>query len=89
MVSGQILHFKEKKKHFLLFHFFCTTFFLSQFNPSAPVTSETAGLVTSPQLSDQIHCVVFVIDGSTVDVMPERVIEKMNTLQKRMNQRGM
>jgi hypothetical protein len=88
MVSGQILHFKEKKKLFLLFHFFVQLFF-SQFNPSAPVTSETAGLVTSPQLSDQIHCVVFVIDGSTVDVMPERVIEKMNTLQKRMNQRGM
>jgi len=54
-----------------------------------PVTSDTAGLVASPQLSDQIHCVVFVIDGSTVDVMPEKVIENIKTLQSRMNQKGM
>jgi len=89
MVSGQILHFKEKKETFPSISFFCTTFFLSQFNSSPPVPSDTAGFVPSPQLSDKIHCVVFVLDGSTADVMPEKVIEKMKTLQNRMNQRGM
>ncbi|XP_071162518.1 interferon-induced protein 44-like [Mytilus edulis] len=59
-----------------------------QFNPSAPVTPDTAGFVAKPQFADKIHCVVFVIDGSTVDVMPEKVIEKMKGFQIHMNQRG-
>lgn len=53
-----------------------------------PVTSDITGFVTTPQLADKIHCVVFVIDGSTVDVMPEKVIEKMKGFQIHMNQRG-
>ncbi|CAG2238099.1 unnamed protein product [Mytilus edulis] len=59
-----------------------------QFNPSAPVTPDIAGFVATPQFADKIHCVVFVIDGSTVDVMPEKVIEKMKGFQIHMNQRG-
>ncbi|XP_052106162.1 interferon-induced protein 44-like [Mytilus californianus] len=59
-----------------------------QFNPSAPVTPDITGFVAIPQLADKIHCVVFVIDGSTVDVMPEKVIEKMKGFQIHMNQRG-
>ncbi|CAC5368437.1 unnamed protein product [Mytilus coruscus] len=59
-----------------------------QFNPSVPVTPDITGFVATPQLADKIHCVVFVIDGSTVDVMPEKVIEKMKGFQIHMNQRG-
>ncbi|CAG2250104.1 unnamed protein product [Mytilus edulis] len=59
-----------------------------QFNPSAPVTPDITGFVAKPQFADKIHCVVFVIDGSTVDVMPEKVIEKMKGFQIHMNQRG-
>ncbi|XP_071162520.1 interferon-induced protein 44-like [Mytilus edulis] len=59
-----------------------------QFNPSAPVTPDITGFVSTPQFADKIHCVVFVIDGSTVDVMPEKVIEKMKGFQIHMNQRG-
>ncbi|CAC5374796.1 unnamed protein product [Mytilus coruscus] len=59
-----------------------------QFNPSAPVTSDITGFVATPQFADKVHCVVFVIDGSTVDVMPEKVIEKMKGFQIHMNQRG-
>ncbi|XP_076099515.1 interferon-induced protein 44-like [Mytilus galloprovincialis] len=59
-----------------------------QFNPSAPVTPDITGFVATPQFADKIHCVVFVIDGSTVDVMPAKVIEKMKGFQIHMNQRG-
>ncbi|XP_071161983.1 interferon-induced protein 44-like [Mytilus edulis] len=59
-----------------------------QLNPSVPLSTDIPGFVASPHLSEKIHCVVFVIDGSTVDVIPEKVIEKMKTLQSRMNQRG-
>ncbi|XP_052103654.1 interferon-induced protein 44-like [Mytilus californianus] len=59
-----------------------------QFNPSVPVSTDTLGFVASPHLSEKIHCVVFVLDGSTVDVMAEKVIERLKNLQMRMNQRG-
>ncbi|CAG2189894.1 unnamed protein product [Mytilus edulis] len=50
-----------------------------QFNPSVPVSTDTLGFVASPHLSEKIHCVVFVLDGSTVDVMAEKVIERLKT----------
>ncbi|XP_076099517.1 interferon-induced protein 44-like [Mytilus galloprovincialis] len=59
-----------------------------QFNPSAPVTPDITGFVATPKLADKIHCVVFVIDGSTVDDMPQKVIEKTKGFQTHMNQRG-
>lgn len=59
-----------------------------QLNPSVPLSTDIPGFVTIPHLSDKIHCVVFVIDGSTIDVMPEKVIERMKALQSRMNQKG-
>ncbi|XP_063427095.1 interferon-induced protein 44-like [Mytilus trossulus] len=59
-----------------------------QFNPSVPISGDTLGFVGSPSLSDKIHCVIFVLDGSIVDVIPEKVIERMKNLQLRMNQRG-
>ncbi|XP_071162525.1 interferon-induced protein 44-like [Mytilus edulis] len=37
-----------------------------QFNPSAPVTPDITGFVATPLFAEKIHCVVFVIDGSTV-----------------------
>ncbi|CAC5394346.1 unnamed protein product [Mytilus coruscus] len=52
------------------------------FNPSVPLSTDI------PHISEKIHCVVFVIDGSTVDVIQEKVIERIKTLQSRMNQRG-
>lgn len=59
-----------------------------QFNPSVPVTPDINGYKQSPKVADKIHCVAFVVDASTVDVMPEKVLERMKTLQARMNQRG-
>ena len=53
-----------------------------------PFTPDTPGYIKNPDLENKIHCVAFVIDGSTADVMPEKILKRMKDLQIRMNQRG-
>eukprot|EP00105_Crassostrea_gigas_P032065 XP_011454941.1 PREDICTED: interferon-induced protein 44-like [Crassostrea gigas] len=60
-----------------------------QFNPLVPFTPDTPGYIKDPNLKDKIHCVAFVIDGSTVDVMSDKVQKQMKDLQVRMNHRGL
>ena len=36
-----------------------------------------------------VHCVAFVVDGSTVDVIPEKILRQIKVLQTKMNQRSM
>ncbi|XP_052677100.1 interferon-induced protein 44-like [Crassostrea angulata] len=60
-----------------------------QFNPLVPFTPDTPGYIKDPNLKDKIHCVAFVIDGSTVDVMSDKVQKRMKDLQVRMNHRGL
>nr|XP_022300550.1 interferon-induced protein 44-like [Crassostrea virginica]XP_022300551.1 interferon-induced protein 44-like [Crassostrea virginica]XP_022300552.1 interferon-induced protein 44-like [Crassostrea virginica] len=60
-----------------------------QFNPMVPFTPDTPGYIKDPDLENKIHCVAFVIDGSTVDVMPDKVLKQIKDLQIRMNQRGL
>ncbi|XP_062573039.1 interferon-induced protein 44-like [Saccostrea cucullata] len=59
-----------------------------QFNPSSPFTTETFGFIRNPRLGDKIHCVAFVVDGSTIDVMPQKILKQLKELQGRMNQRN-
>ncbi|KAL3875301.1 hypothetical protein ACJMK2_038221 [Sinanodonta woodiana] len=56
-----------------------------QFNPSSPITTDIPGFINRPELNDKVHCVVFVLDGSTVDVIPQSVFDKMKQVQIRMN----
>ena len=51
-------------------------------------TPKTPGYIKNPELENKIHCVAFVIDGSTADVMPEKILKQIKDLQVRMNQRG-
>lgn len=53
-----------------------------------PFTRDTPGYVKEPDIQDKIHCVAFVVDGSTVDVMPEKVRKQLKDLQVKMNQRS-
>ena len=61
---------------------------LLQFNPSSPLSPETLGFIRNPELGAMIHCVAFVVDGSTVDVMPEKILRQIKVLQTKMNQRS-
>jgi hypothetical protein len=54
-----------------------------------PISPDSHGFIASSQLTDKIHCVAFVIDCSTVDVIPDKVLERIKGLQTRLNQKGM
>ncbi|KAL3875143.1 hypothetical protein ACJMK2_038071 [Sinanodonta woodiana] len=60
-----------------------------QFNPSSPITTDIPGFIDRPELKDKIHCVVFVLDGSTVDVFPQTILDKIKQVQIRMNKTGL
>jgi len=59
-----------------------------EFDDDEPLSPETEGWIQSPTLADKIHCVVFVVDGSTIDVMSEKVLARINRLQEIMNEKG-
>ncbi|XP_033754665.1 interferon-induced protein 44-like [Pecten maximus] len=58
------------------------------FNPAIPFTSDAQGFVKKPTFSDKIQCVAFVIDASTVDVIPKEVLERIRAMQVGINYRG-
>ncbi|KAL3875159.1 hypothetical protein ACJMK2_038087, partial [Sinanodonta woodiana] len=60
-----------------------------QFNPSSPITTDIPGFIDRPELKDRIHCVVFVLDGSTVDVFSQTILNKIKQVQIRMNKTGL
>ncbi|KAL4224202.1 Interferon induced protein 44 [Mactra antiquata] len=59
-----------------------------QFNPATPITPNTNGFISKPTLEEKIHCVVFVLDSTTVEVLPDKIIQKMKSFQTLMNQKG-
>ncbi|WAR13798.1 IF44L-like protein, partial [Mya arenaria] len=59
-----------------------------EFNPATPITPESPGFIQKPGLADKVHCVLFVLEANTVDDLPTKLVEKMNSFQKLMNQKG-
>ncbi|KAK6183189.1 hypothetical protein SNE40_010716 [Patella caerulea] len=61
---------------------------LYTFNPFSPITPDSPGYIKTPTVNDKIHCVAFVIDSTSVDVMNESIFSKFKLVQKLANQRG-
>ncbi|XP_053376735.1 interferon-induced protein 44-like [Mercenaria mercenaria] len=59
-----------------------------QFNPASPISEDTDGFVRNPTPNDKVHCVVFVMDSTTLEVLPTKIIQKMKSFQSLMNQKG-
>ncbi|XP_056233917.1 interferon-induced protein 44-like isoform X1 [Seriola aureovittata] len=59
-----------------------------QFNPSAPLHSETPGYHKSPGLKDKIHCVAYVIDACKISIMPKKLEEKLDAIRSKVNLMG-
>lgn len=53
-----------------------------------PFAPDTHGCSKDPDLKDKIHCMVFVIDKSTVDDISDKVRKQMKNLQVRINHRS-
>ncbi|KAJ0065772.1 hypothetical protein NL108_018194 [Boleophthalmus pectinirostris] len=59
-----------------------------QFNASAPLHSETHGYRSSPELKDKIHCLVFVLDGCKISIMPDKLEAKLAAVRRKANLLG-
>lgn len=59
-----------------------------QFNPAAPLHSETLGYRKSPSVKDKIHCVAYVIDACKVSIMPTKLEEKLEAIRRKVNLLG-
>ncbi|XP_062993121.1 interferon-induced protein 44-like [Elgaria multicarinata webbii] len=53
-----------------------------QFNPCAILNPNAPDYIKSPSLKDQIHCVVLIIDGSKVEILPEKLEAKLRKIRK-------
>ncbi|KAL3875142.1 hypothetical protein ACJMK2_038070 [Sinanodonta woodiana] len=49
-----------------------------QFNPSVQFSQETPGYIKVPSLKDMVHCIAFVLDGSTADVIHVVLLTKVD-----------
>ncbi|XP_053391220.1 interferon-induced protein 44-like isoform X2 [Mercenaria mercenaria] len=58
------------------------------FNPTTLISPKTPGFKASPTTNDVIHCAVFVLDATTLEVLSTKIIEKMKGFQNLMNQKG-
>jgi hypothetical protein len=47
-----------------------------------------SGFEKQPTLKDKMHVVIFVVDGSTFDVMPEGVMKKFTETKRMVIDRG-
>ncbi|XP_060584187.1 interferon-induced protein 44-like [Ruditapes philippinarum] len=59
-----------------------------QFNPATPISTDHDGYISKPTLEDKVHCVVFVLDSTTLEVLPAKILQKMKSFQTLMNQKG-
>uniref|UniRef100_K7F3Q9 TLDc domain-containing protein n=1 Tax=Pelodiscus sinensis TaxID=13735 RepID=K7F3Q9_PELSI len=59
-----------------------------QFNPAATLRPDSPGYIKNPSLKDQIHCVAFVIDGCKIEILPEKLEDKLKQLRRKVNQFG-
>eukprot|EP00066_Takifugu_rubripes_P008301 XP_003974397.1 PREDICTED: interferon-induced protein 44-like [Takifugu rubripes] len=55
-----------------------------KFRPTSPMTPETAKYVAAPTLNEKIHCVVYVMDASTVSDMSAALKKKLREIRQRV-----
>ncbi|XP_053383601.1 interferon-induced protein 44-like isoform X3 [Mercenaria mercenaria] len=57
------------------------------FNPTSPISPASPGFKSDPSTNDIVHCAVFVLDSTTLEVLSSKVVEKMKGLRGLMNQK--
>ncbi|KAJ7332561.1 hypothetical protein JRQ81_014741 [Phrynocephalus forsythii] len=57
-----------------------------QFNSNEAMHPNAPGYIKSPSLKDQIHCLVFVIDASNVEILPEKIERKLKEIRQKANE---
>ncbi|XP_062622114.1 interferon-induced protein 44-like [Saccostrea cucullata] len=59
-----------------------------KFNPVAAASTDINGFQKHPTLKDKIHVVVYVLNGSTFDVIPEWIFKKLKDIREMIIDRG-
>ncbi|XP_056318821.1 interferon-induced protein 44-like [Danio aesculapii] len=59
-----------------------------KFNEEQSLTYEDQQFITNPNLSDQSFCLVYIIDGNTVQFADDRLIDKIKIIRKRISDKG-
>lgn len=59
-----------------------------QFNPMAHATQRDPGFVLNATFQDKIHCVAFVVDASSIDVLQANVSQKLLHFRSLIVERG-
>ncbi|KAM7162381.1 LOW QUALITY PROTEIN: interferon-induced protein 44-like [Macrochelys suwanniensis] len=59
-----------------------------QFNPAGTLRPDSPGYIKTPSLKDQIHCVAIVIDGCKIEILPEKLEDKLKQLRRKVSQFG-
>ncbi|XP_045169930.2 interferon-induced protein 44-like [Mercenaria mercenaria] len=57
------------------------------FNQNSPISPNAEEFRVNPTTQDKIHCVVFVIDASTLEAVSSIIVDKMKNFQRTMNDR--
>ncbi|XP_060580065.1 interferon-induced protein 44-like [Ruditapes philippinarum] len=60
-----------------------------EFNPSVQISPETHGFVTTPTPSNKVHCVCFVVDGTSAADLSAKMVVKIKTLQAKVRRKGL
>ncbi|XP_045159993.2 interferon-induced protein 44-like [Mercenaria mercenaria] len=53
-----------------------------KFDPNYQISSRTRGFIHRPTANDRVHCVVFVLDATTMDVLSTDLLENMKVFQR-------
>lgn len=88
LVSNSATTDKWHKRAFLL-NYHSASVLLLQFSPYKPVMqSETEGFVKRPELADKIHCVVFVLSATQIQLCPPNLSSTMQQLREHISDLG-
>ncbi|KAK9980575.1 hypothetical protein ABG768_000169, partial [Culter alburnus] len=59
-----------------------------KFNQGQALTYKDEHYISDPALSDQASCLVYVIDGNTVDFTDDKLIDKLKIIRQRISDQG-
>ncbi|KAM9500919.1 interferon-induced protein 44-like [Clarias gariepinus] len=61
----------------------------SVFNPSVPLQSDSPYYCEVPSMQEKIHAVVYVMDACKVNVLSDKLIEKLSAFRRKANHMGL
>uniref|UniRef100_H9GQ56 G domain-containing protein n=1 Tax=Anolis carolinensis TaxID=28377 RepID=H9GQ56_ANOCA len=56
-----------------------------QFNPAGAMQSTSLGYIKDPSFKDQIHCFVFILEAPKIEILSDKMLEKLKTIIRRTN----